>query len=187
MPRGPEQRGPDWVRSMLAALLLGVGVRVGQGAAQPVAPQPGGPASALPADPAGRASSPDSLAPGAGASAAPLDAVLAGIVASWLAADAGTLVQAAGAGPVSLGLSGGAVGLYERGRCRLILERLFQSTVTQEFRFTNRRQAGGPSAVALADWSYRPRGDGSVRNDRVLVVLELDAGRWTIAEIQIVQ
>lgn len=170
---------------MLAAFLLGAAVPIGQAAAQP-APPPGGAASAT-ADPAGRASSPDSLAARAGASGAELDAVLEGIAASWLAADAGALLQAAGAGPVSLGLLGGAVGLYERGRCRLILERLFQSTVTQEFRFTNRRQAGGRSAVALADWSYRPRGDGSVRNDRVLVVLDLDAGRWTIAEIQIVQ
>src|SRR5262247_3924204 len=127
MPRGPEQHGRLWMRSMLAAFLLGVAVPVGQGAAQPAPPPPGGPTRPLPAEPAGRASSPDSLAARAGASAAELDAVLEGIAASWLAADAGALLQAAGAGPLSLGLLGGAAGLYERGRCRLILERLFQS------------------------------------------------------------
>jgi len=176
--RCPEQHRLDWVRGVLAALLLAAAVLPpGRAAAQP-APPPGT------APPTTFAVPIDSL--GAGGDAA-LEGALQSLATNWRAADAGALLQSAGTRPVSLRQTGGTSGVYEPGRCRLILRQLFQSTVTQEFRFVNRRHGAAGNAVALADWTYRRRGDGRGRRDRVLLVLERDGGRWTLAEIQVLQ
>lgn len=144
-------------------------------------------------EPGTMATSPDTVqgprgpgSPAAPSPAAPSQAVFDTLASAWQRGDARALLRVFGEGPVTLRLSDQEPGPFSRGQCALILERLFESTATQEFRLSN-SQESGPVAVGLAHWTSRNRRNGSLTQERVIVVLERGANGWVVTEIQVVK
>ena len=114
-------------------------------------------------------------------------AVFEAIETAWSEGNARALAQHLGNHPVSISLAeSGPSGRFSRDQTYFILERLFAATQTNKFRFTGVRDPGkdGRVAVGLAERSARDRGEGRVVQDRVLVTLVPEGGRWVVSEIQ---
>lgn len=114
-------------------------------------------------------------------------AVFEAIETAWSEGNAQALAQHLGHHAVSISLAeSGPTGRFSHDQATFILERLFAATRTHTFRFTGVRDPGkdGQVAVGLAERSARDRGEGRIVQDRVLVTLVPEDGRWVVSEIQ---
>jgi hypothetical protein len=107
---------------------------------------------------------------------------------AWQNGNAGSITRHFGERRASIGLPEvePVGGHFSRSQSYYILKMHFETTQVQEFEFEHVRdpEQDGRVALGLARRRYRQLGDGRIIQDRVLVVLEQERGRWVISEIR---
>ena len=124
----------------------------------------------------------------AGVSSGAVKTAFAAIEAAWSQGDAEALVSHFGQRKVLLRLPGSQATArrFSRQQSQLILRDHFASHEIRQFEFV---QVKAPDttqgvAVGLAASTWRKRGVGRLKEERVLVVLVLEEERWVISAIQ---